>query len=651
MKMKTKTKCLALVAIALSTLHAFASARQLKIVHVSDLHIDRNFSTDGVISNRCHLNESIKDASLPQWGVYACDAPFVLVESAFAYLASLGKPDLVIWSGDNSPHWKVGPPMSYVLKNLKIIQRDLFDKYFKGVPVVPALGNHDVDPPDDFPVQDGQVMDMTLASFYSQYLEQGALGDSIEKESRETFKKCGYYSTHPKNFDKIKFVVLNTNLYYHNKLLPDEEVDPCGQLAWLRKELENSRDEEHVFILGHIPPGFSERNVAWQTFTPAANKTGPDMDAMTQRFVDIFRDKTLTGKVRAHFYGHTHTDSFRLFLDETGRPRGVAFIQGSLTPTLYNKDHKSVGVNPSVRVYTFDEEKGIMMDYEQHYFNLDLFAANPERSKRDDTDDDANREALETTTQEATDVNDSADEPTELPASTNVTGTLLESMAQHWKRSYVATDAFDQKDLSLKRMERVHYEMVKYPNETVFRSFYKHNTANHPDRFQIDGCDADCHRNMTCAVVSFVQEELKDCIGLEGFAPGEEDYESDDHGDQPEPERTQESTTPFLPEVADQGGDTTPLPEDLHDEEGSGQDMNDESPQAPAVTDSGATSVPEHHGLRGVAIGFCVVVVLAIAVGGLVLYRRLQRNRHRANEFLLTDSVFRYDGYAQVDGP
>ena len=63
------------------------------------------------------------------------------------------------------------------------------------------------------------------------------------------------------------------------------------------------------------------------------------------------------------------------------------------------------------------------------------------------------------------------------------------------------------------------------------------------------------------------------------------------------------------------------------------------------------TSIPADHSVRGVAIGFSIVVVLAIAVGGLIVYRRMQRNRRRADEFLLTDSVFRYDGYAQVDEP
>jgi uncharacterized protein HemX len=63
------------------------------------------------------------------------------------------------------------------------------------------------------------------------------------------------------------------------------------------------------------------------------------------------------------------------------------------------------------------------------------------------------------------------------------------------------------------------------------------------------------------------------------------------------------------------------------------------------------TSVPEDHSLRGAAIGFSIVMVIAIAIGGLVLYRKVQRNRYRNQEFLLNDNVFRYNGYAQVGTP
>ena len=34
-----------------------------------------------------------------------------------------------------------------------------------------------------------------------------------------------------------------------------------------------------------------------------------------------------------------------------------------------------------------------------------------------------------------------------------------------------------------------------------------------------------------------------------------------------------------------------------------------------------------------------------------LFFRKVQSNRYRSQEFLLTDSIFRYDGYSHVDGP
>ncbi len=70
------------------------------------------------------------------------------------------------------------------------------------------------------------------------------------------------------------------------------------------------------------------------------------------------------------------------------------------------------------------------------------------------------------------------------------------------------------------------------------------------------------------------------------------------------------------------------------------------------VDDSGEDSPSRESGIvSGIAIGFTFIVILA--VGGFIFafYRRTRMNRYRSQEFLLTDSVFRYDGYSQVDQP
>ncbi len=86
-------------------------------------------------------------------GDYRCDAPAVLVESAIKYLHQVKpNPDLIVWTGDSNPHWRKGegPHFEYIYSNMRNISKVL-NSYFPGVPVVPALGNHDTDPPDWYP--------------------------------------------------------------------------------------------------------------------------------------------------------------------------------------------------------------------------------------------------------------------------------------------------------------------------------------------------------------------------------------------------------------------------------------------------------------------------------------------------------------------
>ena len=51
----------------------------------------------------------------------------------------------------------------------------------------------------------------------------------------------------------------------------------------------------------------------------------------------------------------------------------------------------------------------------------------------------------------------------------------------------------------------------------------------------------------------------------------------------------------------------------------------------------------------GIAIGCVVIAMCAMIIGGIYMYKRIQRRRYCSQEFLL-DS-FRYDGYSQIDQP
>ena len=77
--------------------------------------------------------------------------------------------------------------------------RSYFDET---VPIVPALGNHDTSPPDQYP--DPKIDKAASLTWYSAYIEQGSWGDLIPKASQDDFKKCGFYA-YPLGA-KVKFI-------------------------------------------------------------------------------------------------------------------------------------------------------------------------------------------------------------------------------------------------------------------------------------------------------------------------------------------------------------------------------------------------------------------------------------------------------------
>ena len=681
--------------ILLAVIAGVSSQETIRFFQISDLHLDRNYSRTGLESDYCH-DVAKRNGSLGPAGMYACDPPSLLVESALAYMKKVNaKPDFILWTGDSNPHWPKpekgpqGPDFDYIFNNLKKIIK-LLSNTFPDVPVIPALGNHDTAPPDQYP--DFKKDSDGTKKFYEKYVDKAAFGDMLVNVSRETFKKCGYYT---KTFKKIKFVVLNTNLYYGNNM-PLDETDPCDQIKWMKDEISKTQEDEGVFIVAHIPPGFFGRNPLKPMFNI---KIGEEI---AREFTDIFRDKSLASKIAYHFYGHTHTDAFRLYMtNETSETAvGVGFINPSVTPGMY-LNRSSYGVNPGIREYTYDLQQHLMLDYTQHYLNLSatmdlkeevktrtndkkldekhlIFGLNDghnrappfggvgrrKRDAEDDTTTVANTEkpkgSEETTTaaantekpkeseettsvpntekpKESEDTTTSAantektkeseettsvpntkkpkesedtttvsnneepeasdtettTEPQEKAPSKNKSSTsLLDQVTNLWRVSYKATEAFQEKDLSFKSMHKAWLDMHYEKESSVFKNYYIHSTNRHILPNYTDFSDR-THAEMMCAIVEFTRESMDNCLKSRGFV-----------------------------------FDAT--------------ETNNEKD---------TTSVPESNTLRGFAISFSIFILIVVAVGGLYLFRKMQRNRYRAQEFLLTDSVFRYDGYSQVEDP
>merc|ERR1712136_214391 len=105
----------------------------------------------------------------------------------------------------------------------------------------------------------------------------------------------------------------------------------------------------------------------------------------TRKMMDIVTRDENAKKIVAHFYGHTHTGTFRLLShsSNTDSPNGIAFIAPSITPRMpFN------GVNQSIRVYDYDVTNRTIVNFYQHYLPLDDLYLKDEPTEKDATDDE-----------------------------------------------------------------------------------------------------------------------------------------------------------------------------------------------------------------------------------------------------------------------
>lgn len=167
----------------------------------------------------------------------------------------------------------------------------------------------------------------------------------VSNQSLETYRKGGYYTTMIR--PGLRFIGLNTQYCDTNNFwLILDWIDPTDQLLWFNQTLyETSQAGEKVLIAGHIPTPHSGCLVGYST-----------------QFWNIVYE--YHSSIVAMLFGHTHEDSFQVFLDPSTNsiPIAMGYISPSVTP--YTEK------NPSFRVYSYDRSTFEILDYTQYYTNL-----------------------------------------------------------------------------------------------------------------------------------------------------------------------------------------------------------------------------------------------------------------------------------------
>ncbi|XP_042149253.1 sphingomyelin phosphodiesterase-like [Ixodes scapularis] len=331
-----------------------SGAPTLRVLHLSDTHVDPLYEEGSLASCAeyvcCHADDGRPHGpdqkAAGRWGTFQqCDIPVRTYESMLRHIRDTQKIDYVIWTGDVVAHDIWNTSREKTLAMIDYTSMSLAEYMGPSVPVYPAVGNHEGEPVNSFPLP-GMEGNMSASWLYD------ALADRWSKwlpnHTATTLKRGGFYAT--KAFPGLKIVSLNMNYCYNlNWWILLDITDPAEELLWLVEQLQESESRgEKVHIIGHIPPGTGDCLQVWSE----------NYNKIIVRFQDT---------VRGQFFGHTHMDELRLFYDDDDkRAVGVAYVAPSVT--TFSSGH------PAFRLYTIDgnypNSTWTVLDHETHIANL-----------------------------------------------------------------------------------------------------------------------------------------------------------------------------------------------------------------------------------------------------------------------------------------
>jgi len=329
--------------IVLGLLCALGTAKIDYFWHISDTHVQSDYKAGSDPKSGCWTGTG----KAGKFGHYDCRPPYSVELSAMLEMPTRipeecpnTEPMFVLWTGDSVAKRDGKYSKEAIVYNLQNIT-EAFGKLrtaFKNkVPIFPIIGNHDAFPQHQLPPHEYWVYD-TLSTLWAPF---------IGKEAAASLKKCGYYTLGIRK--GLRLIALNTVLYYSaNNMTSATANDPGGQIAWLKKTLEEAKkNDEVVYIAGHIPiRGYG--------------------GSFRTHFVEPFLEamKPYQSIIKGSFWGHCHVDTFQLF----GNYTSGDFHVGHLASTMGSANYK----NPSFRRYLFDTSKDYdIQDWRTFYMDLE----------------------------------------------------------------------------------------------------------------------------------------------------------------------------------------------------------------------------------------------------------------------------------------
>ncbi|XP_053182888.1 acid sphingomyelinase-like phosphodiesterase 3b [Scomber japonicus] len=409
--------------------------------HITDLHLDPSYKLTDNPEQVCNSSGYRPAANAGIYGDYACDSPWHLINSSvYAMKDILPDPDFIVWTGDDTPH--VPNEQLGEEKVLDIVRNltDIITQVFPNSKVYSALGNHDYHPKSQFPGGPNYMYDQ-IADMWQHWLDP---------ESQITFKKGGYYTEKLLNQTGFRMLVLNTNLYYDQNKQTQDIDDPAGQFSWADQVLtEAANNKEKVYIIGHVPPGFFEKKRSKPWFTSKFN----------EKYLELVQKHHSV--ILGQFFGHHHTDAFRMFYNSDDTPISTMFLSPGVTPWKTSLPGVVDGANnPGIRVFEYDTQTLLVKDVVTYYLNL----------------------------------------------------THANAAKERWEKEYRLTESFRVPDASPASMHHVLELMAK--DRCYLQKYYEFNSVS----YDLKECDSDCRVDHVCSAREVDFKKYDSCLKTEGSA-------------------------------------------------------------------------------------------------------------------------------------
>ncbi|KIJ13539.1 hypothetical protein PAXINDRAFT_13661 [Paxillus involutus ATCC 200175] len=251
-----------------------SSGERLKVLHVSDIHIDPRYATGYEANCTAYLccRENVWNAATPdqivlpapRYGSFACDTPISLMLAAMQAIPAVTETEgtgfnFSLFTGDLTSHDPDNQYSRAYVEYAEIMVYNLLKEYLGPAPVYATLGNHDTYV-NAIPYALGGY---TLGSQFNWLYDHVSTMWYYEgwlPEASVEYARTHYAAYTVKRPDGLRIISLDTDMWYTSNYfsyINATQPDPYGILRFLTDELQDAEDAgDRVWIVGHVLTGW-----------------------------------------------------------------------------------------------------------------------------------------------------------------------------------------------------------------------------------------------------------------------------------------------------------------------------------------------------------------------------------------------------------